>query len=57
MLDIRRHIPMRTVKHWTRSPSEVIHSLSLKVFKTDWTEPWATWSELTAEPALSRRLE
>ena len=48
---------MRTVKHWTRSPSEVVQSLSLEVFKTDRTERQATWSELTAVPALSRRLQ
>lgn len=56
-LDIRRQFSMKTVRHWIRLPSKAVQSLSLEIFKTDWTQPWATCSELTDKPVVSRGLE
>jgi len=38
-----------------RLPREVVQSPSQEVFKR--IKPWVSWSELTAEPVLGRRLD
>lgn len=48
---------MSTVQRWHRLPMDTVQSPSLGVFKTHLIQPQATWSGLTAEPGLSRRLD
>lgn len=51
-------LPQRErVKHWTRSPSEVVQLLFIELFKTGQTGSQEIWSELRAVSALSKKLE
>lgn len=45
-----------TAKHWRTLPREVVQSTSWRVSGCDWTNPWATWSEFSANLTLSKRL-
>lgn len=48
--------PTRTVKPCHRLLRETVQSLSLEVFVPDQVKPWASWSDLRAEPPVSRRI-
>ena len=55
--EIRRNSSaMRPVKQWKRLHREALHSPCLEAFTTQQMKPWATWSDVTAEPALGSRL-
>lgn len=47
---------MRTVKHWNKSLRKVGQTLSSTFSKPNWIMSQSTSPDLTADPALSRRL-
>lgn len=48
---------MRTVTYWNRLPRNTVQSPSWEVFKTQPYQRLETWSDFTADQALSRRLD
>jgi len=47
---------IRTVTQWTVAQRGCVVSI-LRGFKTDWIKPWATWSDIRADAALSSGLD
>jgi len=47
---------MRAAEQWNRLPREAVLSCSWEFLRPDCIKPGVTWSDLRADPVLSRRL-
>lgn len=55
-MEVRQNTFPKSLQQWDKLHTEIAQSLSLEVFKTYLIQLSATWSGLTTESFLSRRL-